>query len=148
MYFFLISRMVLGLLYQLQIFWQFCLIELQGLLTGLGLLKLYHFIYPRILTGFNMLVIFKNLSLMEFQVIYFALFLLFSVNMFSSGCGWEVYKNIQLMLEFFKALFLVIHFSYYTLMTFLIMLSVTLVIMLMILLSVLSVIRHLICGNN
>ena len=57
------------------------------------------------------------------------------------------HKNIQLMLEFVKALFLILHFSYYTLMTFLMMLSVILLSMLMILLSILSVIRHLICGN-
>ena len=37
---FLISSMVLGLLDQLQIFSQLYLIELLGLLTGLGLLKL------------------------------------------------------------------------------------------------------------
>ena len=43
---------------------------------------------------------------------------------------------------------LVLHFSYYTLMTFLMMLSVILLSMLMILLSTLSVGRHLICGNN
>ena len=52
------------------------------------------------------------------------------------------------MLEFLKALFLVLHFSYYILMTFLMMLSVILLSMLMILLSNLSGIRHLICGNN
>ena len=56
-------------------------------------------------------------------------------------------KNIQLMLDFLKAPFLVLHFSYYTLMTFLMMLSVILLSKLMILL-ILSVIRHLICGNN
>ena len=44
--------------------------------------------------------------------------------------------------------FMVLHFSYYTLMTFLMMLPVILPSMLMILLSILSVIRHLICGNN
>ena len=77
--FFLISSMVLGLLDQLQIFWQLCLIELLGLLTGLGLLELWHLIYPRLLTGFGMLVFFTNLSLMEFQIRYLALFLLFSV---------------------------------------------------------------------
>ena len=43
---------------------------------------------------------------------------------------------------------LVLHFSYYTLMTFLIVLSVILLSMLMILLSILSVTRPLICGNN
>ena len=52
------------------------------------------------------------------------------------------------MLEFLKAPFLVLHFSYYTLMTFLIMLSVMLLSMLMILLSILSVIRHLVCGSK
>ena len=66
--------------------------------------------------------------------------------------GWfwmgSLYKNIQLMLEFLKGLFLVLHFSYHTLMTFLMMLPVILPSMLMILLSILSVIGHLICGNN
>ena len=59
-----------------------------------------------------------------------------------------LHKNIQLMLEFFKDPFLVLHLSYYTLMTFLLMLPVILPSMLMILLSIVSVIRHLICGNN
>ena len=72
--------MILGLLDQLEIFLQFYLIELLGLLTGLGLLELWHLIYPRLLTGFGMLVFFTNLSLMEFQVRYLALFLLFSVT--------------------------------------------------------------------
>ena len=52
------------------------------------------------------------------------------------------------MLEFLKALFLVLHFSYYTLMIFLVILSAILLSMLMTLLSILSVIRHLICGNR
>ena len=52
------------------------------------------------------------------------------------------------MQEFLKAPFLVLHFSYYTLMTFLMMLSVILESMLMILLSILSGTGHLICGNN
>ena len=52
------------------------------------------------------------------------------------------------MLEFVKAQFFVLHFSFYTLMTFLMMLSVILLSMLIILLCTLSVIRHLICGNN
>ena len=84
-----------------------------------------------------------KLSLMEFQAIYLALFLLFSVM---DGFEWfwmgSLHKNIKLILEFFKALFLVLSFSNSTLMTFLIMLSVILLYMLM------SVIRHLICGNN
>ena len=40
MAFFTISRMVLGVLDQLVIFWELCLIELLGFLTGLGLLEL------------------------------------------------------------------------------------------------------------
>ena len=149
MVFFLIFSMVLGLLDQLQIFSQLYLIELLGLLTGLGLLELWHLIYPRVLTGFGMLVFFTNLYLMEFQVRYSALFLLFSViEDFEWFWMESLHKNIQLMREFLKAPFLVLHFSYYTLMTFLIKLSVILLSMLMILLAILSVIRHVICGNN
>ena len=100
------------------------------------------------MTGFDMLVFFTNLSVLEFQVRYLALFVFLSVI---DGFKWfwmeKFHKNIQLMLEFLKAPFLVLHFSYYTLMTFL-MLSVILLSMLMILISILSVIRHLICGNN
>ena len=85
----------------------------------------------------------------EFQVRYLALFLLFSVI---DGFKWfwmeSLHKNIQLMQEFLKAPLLVLHFSYYTLMTFLMTLSVTLPSMLMILLPILSVIGHPICGNN
>ena len=50
MAFFLISSMNLGLL------------ETLGLLTGLKLLKLWHLIYPRLLTGFAKLVYFTNLK--------------------------------------------------------------------------------------
>ena len=46
----------------------------------------------------------------------------------------SLHNNIQLMLEFLKPPFLVLHFSYYTLMIFLMMLSVILLSMLMILL--------------
>ena len=141
--------MVLGLLDQLLIFSQLYLIELLGLLTGLGLLELWHLIYPRLLTGFGMLVFFTNLSLMEFQVRYLALFLLFSVIDDVEWFSMEsLHKNIQLMLEFLKAPFVVLYFSYYTLMTLLMMLSVILPSMLMILLSILSVIGHLICDSN
>ena len=95
-----------------------------------------------------MLVFFINLSLMEFQVRYLALFLLFSIiDSFEWFWMESLHKNIQLMLEFLEASFLVLHFSYYTSMTFL-MLSVILLYMLMILPSILSMIRHLICGNN
>ena len=70
--------MVLGLLDQMKIFWQFYVIELLGLLTGLG-------IYPRFSTRFGMQVFFTNLSLMEFQVRYLALLLPFYVI---DGFGW------------------------------------------------------------
>ena len=87
-----------------------------------------------------------NLSLTEFQVRYLLLFsVIDSFEWFWMG---SLHKNIQLLLEFLKAPYLLLHFSYYTLMTFLMMLFVILVSMLMILLSILSVIRHLICGNN
>ena len=82
--------------------------------------------------------------------------------LFSSGAKWKgqliddfewcwlgsFHKNIQMMLEFLKALFLVLHFYYYTYITFLMMLFVMLLSLVMILLSTVSVIRHLICGNN
>ena len=98
---------------------------------------------PRLLTVFGMLVFFTNLSLMEFQVRYFALFLLFSVtDCFEWFWMGSLHKNIQLILEFLKAPFLVLHFSYYTLMTVL-MLSMILLSMLIVLVSILSVIRHI-----
>ena len=74
-------------------------------LAGLGLLELWHLIYPKLLIRFGMLVVFTNVSLMEFQVRYMTLFLLFSVI---DGFGWFwmgiLHKNIQLILEFFKGL--------------------------------------------
>ena len=61
-----------------------------------------------------MLVFFTDLSLMEFQIRYLALFLLFSVI---DGFEWlwmgSLHKNDQLMLEFLKAPFLVLHFLLY-----------------------------------
>ena len=72
---------------------------------------------------------------MEFQVRYLVLVLLVSVidgfEWFSMG---NLHKNIQLILEFLKAPFLVLCPSHFTLMTFLMMLSVTLLSMKMILL--------------
>ena len=149
MAFFVISSMVLGLLDQLQILSQLYLIELLGHLTSLGLLELWHLIYSRILTRFGMLVFFTNLSLMEIQVRYLALFLLFPlIDDFEWYWMESLHQNIQLILDFLKAQFLVLHFSYYTLMIFLTMLSVILLSMLMMLLSILNVVEHLICGNN
>ena len=111
--------MVLGFLDQQQIFLQLYLIELLGLLKCLELQQL---IYPRIFTGFDMLVLFTNLSLMEIQVRYLVSFLLFSViDSFKWFWMGSIHKNIQLMLEFLSVPFLVLHFSCYTLMTFLMM---------------------------
>ena len=82
------------------------------------------------------------------------IFCLFLFSYFSviGDFGWfwmrNLDKNIQLMLEFFNGAFLVLYVSYYTLMTFLMMLSAVLLSMLMILLSTLNVIKHLISGNN
>ena len=134
--------MLLGLLDELQIFVQLYQIELLGLLTGLGLLELWYLIYPRLLIGFDMLVFFMNVSLME------ALFLFFSViDSFEWFLMKSLHRNIQLILELLKAPFLVLHFFCYTLMTVLTMLSAILLSMLMILVSLLSVFRHLICGK-
>ena len=62
-----INRIVDHLLRLLLIFSQLYLIELLGILTVLGLLELWHLIYPRILTGFGMLVFFTNLGLLDFR---------------------------------------------------------------------------------
>ena len=106
-------------------------------------------IHPRYLTGYGMLVFLTSLGLMEFQVRYLALFLLFSVIDCFEGFWIEsLDKNIELMLEFLKGPFLVLHFCCWILMTFLMMLSVIVLSMQMILPSILGVIRHLICGNN
>ena len=95
------------------------------------------------LTEFGMLVFFTNLGLMEFQVRYLALFLLFSViDSFKWFWMESLHKNIKLMLEFLKGPSLVLHFSCCILMTFLMMLSVILLSMLMVLLSTVSGIRH------
>ena len=85
--------------------------------------------------GLGMLVFSTNLSLMEFRARHSALFLLFSViDDFEWFWMESLHKNIQLMRDFLKAPFLVLHFSYYTSMTFLMMLSVILPFILMILL--------------
>ena len=93
--FFLISSLDLGLLDQLQILSQLYLIELLGLLTGLGLLELWCLMYRRILKEFRIPVFFTNLSLMEFEVRFFVLFLLFLVI---DGFEWfwmeSLHKNI------------------------------------------------------
>ena len=87
--FFLMSSMVLGLLDLLHIFLQLYLIELLRLLTGLGLLELWHFIYPRFLTGFGMLIFFTNLSLWNFRSFIWPYFFLSQGLMALSGSRWN-----------------------------------------------------------
>ena len=86
-----------------------------------------------------MLFFLTSLSRMGFQVRYLALSLLFSViggfRLFQMG---NLHKNIQLLLEFIKGPFLVLHFSFYILMAFLMILTAILLSMLMILLSTLN----------
>ena len=71
-------------------------------------------IYLRLSTGFDMLVFFTSLSLIEFQVRCLIIFCLFSVI---DGFEWfwtgSLQKNISVVLDFLKAPFLVLHFSYY-----------------------------------
>ena len=69
-------------------------------------------------------------------------------SFFSNRMLWVVLDGRSSQEYPVKAPFLVLHFSYYTLMTFLIVSIVKSLSMLMILLSTLSVIRHLICGNK
>ena len=95
-----------------------------------------------------MLVFFTNFKSLEFQVRYLALFLFLVIDDFELFWMESLQKNIQLMREFLKVPFLVPHFSYYTLMIFLTMFFVILLSMLIILLCILTVIGHLICGNN
>ena len=88
-----------------------------------------------------------KISLLELMIRYLALFPLSSIDCFDWFWMVSLRKNTQLMLVFLKAPFLVLHFSYYTSMTFLMLLAISLS-TLMILLSTLSVIRHLIFGNR
>ena len=130
--------MVSGLLDQLLMLLQLYLIEYLGLLIGLGVLKWQYFIYQRLLMGFGMLVFLKNFN----QFVFFLV--LEGFEWFWIGC---LHKNIQLLLEFLKTPFLVLHVFYYTLI-FLMMLFVICLSKLMILLSTLSMIRYLICCSN
>ena len=129
------------------VFSQWYLMELVGLLTGLGLVKLWHLIYPRRLTGFGMLVFFINLNLRDFQVKFLALFLLFTVI---DGFEWfwmeSLLKNFQLMLEFLKAPFL----GPTPFLLYINDLNDNVICDTVIYANdtTLSVIRHLICGNN
>ena len=74
-----------------------------------------------------MLLFFTNLSPVELRVRCLALFYLCSIiDSFKWFWVGNCHKNILLILEILKATFLALHFSYYTSMTFLIILSVIL----------------------
>ena len=103
----------------------------------------------KVLTGFKTLVFFTNSILAEFQVGFLPLFCHFlitnNLDWFWIGCR---HKNIMLILVFLKTPFLIPHFSYYKIMTFLDMLSVILLSIPIKLISTLSVTRLVICGKN
>ena len=93
------------------------------------------------------MVFFINSSVTEFRVGYLALFHLFSVTWPRMVVDGKSLTEDPVNIGFRKAQLLALHFSYYTLMNFL-MLSVILLPMLMIILSTLSVTRYLTCGKN
>ena len=82
---------------------QLYLIELLGLIIGLGLLELWYLIYQRLLTGYSMLIFFTNSNLKEFLLTFTALFCLLLII---DGFEWlrmgTLCSSIQLMLEFLK----------------------------------------------
>ena len=118
MAYFLISSMVLGLLNQLQIFWQLYLIEVLGHLRDLELLEPFGRVWQTVL-----LHKLKSYGILG-QIFGFIL-------SFLSDDHYYYYFSY-----------------YSTLMNFLMMLSAILLSMLMILFSALGLIRHLTGGNN
>ena len=146
---FLFSTKVLGLFDWLQIFWQLYLIKLLGLLTALRLLELQHLVYPRLFDRVWRAGLFHKLKYYGISGQVFGLICSFLSNRWllvvldrKSSQEYPINAGVP------QGPFFVLHFSYYILMTFMMMLFVTLLSMLMIVLSTLSVIRHLICGNN
>ena len=92
---FLISCVVLGLLDQLQIFSQLYLIELLGLLKGLGLLELWHFIDRVWHAGL--------LHKLKSCRVSGQIFDLISCCLNNRQLRVVTHKNIQLMLEFLNS---------------------------------------------
>ena len=121
------------------------------LLTGLGLLEQQHLLYLRYWQGLACWSPSHADSIKSYGISD-RVYGLFNHSSVINGFEWFsmaiLSKNIQLMLEFLKAPFFVLQFSYSALMTFLVMLSVVLLSVLMILFSTLIMIRHLICSNH
>ena len=140
--------MVLGLPVQLQIFLQLYLIELLGLLTGLGLLELWHLIYPKLLIVWHAGLLHKLKSYGISGQIFDLISSFLSNRRLRVVLDEKASQEYPVNTGVFKGPFLDLHFFYYTLITFLMMVSVILLSMLMILLFILIVIRHLICSNN
>ena len=115
--FILISSIILSLLDQLQIFWQLYLMVLLGILNRFRALNRSRTTWNVALDipktfdkAFGILVFFTSLCL-EFQVRHLALFCLFLlVDNFKGLWMGSPHQNIQLILEFFKTLFLIWNF--------------------------------------
>ena len=148
---FFISSMVSGLLNQMKIFWQLYMIKLLGFFNRSGATQAVALDIFKAVNRLSRLVFFTNVSLFEFQVRYLLGFLFgFASVVDSFEWFWmgSLYKNIQSLVKFIRAPLLVLDFSYYTLMTFLMMLSEILLSMLMMLLSIVSVTRHRIVATT
>ena len=150
MFFFLISSTVLGLLDQLQIFWQLYLMELLEFLIDSGATRAVALDISKAFDRVWHAGLLRKLASYGIwgQEVFGLISSFLSNRQLRVVLDGKFSQKYQLMLEFLRVLLLVLHFSYYILMTFLMMLSEVLLSMLMVLLSTLSVIRHLICGNN
>ena len=129
MAFFVISSMVLGLLHQLQIILAVASARIARAFNSSGATWAVALDISKAFDRVWHAGLFHKLKSYGISGGIFGL--LFSVMTFWME---SLHKNIQLMLEFLKTPLLVPHFSYYTLMTFLMILSVILLSMLMILL--------------
>ena len=149
MAFFPIVSMVLGLFDQLQIFWQWYLIELLGLLTGLGLLELSTWYIQGFWQG---LTCWSSSQTWTFYGILGQVFGLIS-SFLNNRQVWVV-LDVKFLEDYpvnagvLQDSVLSLYFFYYSLIMLLMILPMILLFMLMILPSTLNVIRHLICGNN
>ena len=103
--------MVSHLVVQLQIFWQLHLVDL----------KICTWYIQGLTRWFRMLLFFTNSGLLELQVGYYALFYRFSVMDDSVSSEWEVFARISSQgWCSWKASFLALCFSYYTLIIFMV----------------------------